>query len=202
MMNQSAGQDQDQFIKASMRHLAALQHAGPGKSARSEPFPDDWFDIPQDALADLGAMSYLLSLSRYHADLTLPQAMAQLEPALRLGQYRVFRSRGYPRAFITWAGLSLGAEKRLSIQHKPLMPRHWNSGSSKWIIDFVAPFGHVRDILKVLQSNPNETRIRTLWHNAKGTRYRVIEWSRETPKDPITVRSFGSGQFEKRLEES
>lgn len=192
---------QDKFIKASLRHLSALQAAGPGASASSVPFPPDWFDIPQAVLADLGAMSFLLSLSPYHAERTLPEAMAQLEPALRLGQYRIYRSNGYPRAFVTWAGLTEGAERRLALQHKPLMPRHWNSGPSKWVIDFVAPFGHARDILRRLTEDHGETRVRTLWHNAKGTRYRIIEWSRPGPEAPIDVRSYGVGQFKKRLDE-
>lgn len=200
-MTQAAGFDQDTFIKASMRHLATLDHARPGPEQPAGSFPDDWFDLSQSALADLGAMTYLLSLSRYHATMTLPAATAHLEVALRLGQYRIFRSRGYPRGFVTWAGLSDGAERRFALRHEPLMPRHWNSGQSKWMIDFVAPFGHTRDILKVLANTPNETRLRTLWHNAKGTRYRIIEWTRPAADMPITVRSYGVGQFARHLDE-
>ncbi|QIE45342.1 toxin-activating lysine-acyltransferase [Pseudohalocynthiibacter aestuariivivens] len=183
-----------------MRHLAALDHVRPGPASDAPPYPDDWFDLPQDALADLGAMTYLLSLSSYHATMPLSEATAHLEVALRLGQYRIFRSGGFPRGFVTWAGLADGAERRFALHHKPLMPRHWNSGPSKWMIDFVAPFGHTREILRVLASNPNESRVRTLWHNAKGTRYRIIEWARPAPGAPIGVRSFGVGQFARHLE--
>ncbi len=200
-MIQTAGSEQDTFIKASMRHLAALDQTRPGPDQPAEAFPDDWFDLPQSALADLGAMTYLLSLSRYHATMTLPEATAHLEAALRLGQYRIFRSRGFVRGFITWAGLSDGAERRLALRHEPLLPRHWNSGPSKWVIDFVAPFGHARDILRVLAADQTETRLRTLWHNAKGTRYRIIEWARPEADQPITVRSFGVGQFARHLDE-
>ncbi|WP_157932992.1 toxin-activating lysine-acyltransferase [Roseovarius salinarum] len=184
-----------------MRHLAALRDAGPSSTSNDIPFPDGWFDLPQDTLADLGAMMYLAALSRFNRTRTLPQALAQIEPPLRLSQYKLFRSNGFPRAFVTWAGLTHDAEYRLAIDHQPLQPQDWNSGASKWLIDLVAPFGHVEQVLTRLAANPEETRVRALWHNRAGTRYRIVEWTRADPGGEIAVGSYGVGQFRRRLAE-
>ncbi|MCZ4353769.1 toxin-activating lysine-acyltransferase [Roseovarius aestuarii] len=186
------------FMRKSLRHLDALRNVGRQDSGTGVPFPEGWFDLPESTLTDLGAMALLTSLNRAHANLTMPQVMAQIEVPLRLKQYRIFRSGGYPRAFVTWAGLSDGAERRFALQHRPLKPQDWNSGTSTWVVDFVAPFGHVADVLSKLQS-VQTPRVRTLWHNKTGTRYRIMEWSREKPGQDISVRSFGVGQFAKHL---
>ncbi|MEI4261842.1 toxin-activating lysine-acyltransferase [Roseovarius sp. D0-M9] len=191
-------QNQD-FMRASMRHLAALSQAA-RKGERSEPFPQGWFDWPQDMLADLGAMSFLAALSPFHQARSHAQLFTDLEPALRLGQYRIFRSDGHPRAFVTWAGLDPEAERRLALEHRTLEPHQWNSGTSKWIIDLVAPFGHLEQVLGVLARKPEVLRVRTLWHNRAGTRYRVIEWTREQDGAPIQLTSYGAGQFARHLD--
>lgn len=182
-----------------MRHLAVLNHAK-RTGERAEPFPPGWFDWPQDMLADLGAMSFLSALSPFHQTRSHAQLVMDLEPALRLGQYRIFRSDGYPRAFVTWAGLAPEAERRLALDHLAIEAHQWNSGPSRWIIDLVAPFGHLEQVLEVLAHKPEIRRVRTLWHNRLGTRYRIIEWSRDSDGAPIQLASYGVGQFARHLE--
>lgn len=183
------------FMQTSLRHLAVLKDGASRGSDSGQPFPPDWFDWPQDMLADLGAMSFLAALSPFHQGRTHAQIIAQLETPLRLKQYRLFRSDGFPRAFITWAGLAPGAERRFALDHQPLKAHQWNSGTSKWVIDLVAPFGHLEQILDVLSRHPDERRLRALWHNRTGTRYRIMEWSRDTADGPIRTASYGIGQF-------
>jgi len=120
-------QSQD-FIRASLRHLAVLNSAE-RKGERAEPFPADWFDWPQAMLADLGAMSFLAALSPFHQLRSHAQLITDLEPALRLGQHRIFRSDSYPRAFVTWAGLAPDAERQLALDHRTLKAHQWNSGT-------------------------------------------------------------------------
>ena len=68
------------------------------------------------------------------------------------------------------------------------------------IIDLVAPFGHLEQVLEVLAHKPEIRRVRTLWHNRLGTRYRIIEWSRDSDGAPIQLASYGVGQFARQLE--
>lgn len=193
--------DDSVFFRKTIRHFAEMRNIGPEASEASSPFPNDWFDIPEAAMADFGAMSYLCGLTRHHRDNPLSHLLHHIEPAWRLNQYRMFKTNGYARAFITWAGLSPQAEKRFAVDHLPLAPEDWNSGASVWLIDFIAPFGHIDQIIPLLTHNPDLTRVRTLWHNKAGTRYRIVEWSRPAGTQIVSVNSYGVNQFARLLAE-
>ncbi|NNK77543.1 MAG: hypothetical protein HKP40_02405 [Litoreibacter sp.] len=82
--------ENQKFVRKTLRHFAVMRNLGPGASLSDTPFPDDWFDLPEDVLADFGAMVYLASLTKLHQKHILKQAMGVFEPPLRLGQYRIF----------------------------------------------------------------------------------------------------------------
>lgn len=187
---------QDKFLRMSLRHLDALSGAQVDPAI---PYPDGWFDLPDRQLTDLGAMFFLISLSKYHQARPLAQIFASLEAPLRLAQYRIFRSGGYPRAFMTWAGLDHAAERQFAVDHTPLRKDQWNSGSSLWVVDLAAPFGHLEQVIDMMAANRQTNRVRTLWHNRAGTRARVIEWAREGHEARIVVTSYGQHQFARKL---
>jgi hemolysin-activating ACP:hemolysin acyltransferase len=190
----------DAFVSKSLRHLAELRQTTPNTTQPNQPFPEGWFDIPERQLADVGAMFFLMSLSPYHRPRATAQAIASLEPPLRLGQYHIFRTDGYPRAFVTWAGLDVATERQFAVDHLPLRPEQWNIGTSKWVVDLVAPFGHIEQVIRQLAKSEKANRVRTLWHNRKGTRARVIQWQRPAQGGDIQVTSYGQSQFEQRLQ--
>ncbi|MGJ8585697.1 MAG: toxin-activating lysine-acyltransferase [Marinosulfonomonas sp.] len=193
------GKSPDHFFRATMRHFAELRSSGPDTVLSDKPFPKDWFDLPEQVMADFGAMVYLASLTKYHRERQVSDMFASFEPPLRLGQYKVFRSNGYPRAVITWAGLTAEHEYSFAVDHQPLRPEAWNSGTSPWLIDFIAPFGHIDQIVPHLSENPDLVHVRTLWHNKAGTRYRIVEWSRPKGDEDVRVKSYGVGQFKRFL---
>ncbi|PRY80372.1 hemolysin-activating ACP:hemolysin acyltransferase [Yoonia maritima] len=190
----------DRMLRKSMRHLANIDQSNAQVSDPSKSLPQDWFDLSQSQLIDLGAFFFLASLTRFHRPRSLAGEFANFEPALRLNQYRIFRSNGFPRSFMTWAGLNPPAERKFAVDQCPLAPEDWNSGTSKWVVDWVAPFGHTAQMIKVLAKNDQELCVRTLWHNRTGTRARVIEWSRVRTDAPIQVSSYGRQQFARVLE--
>jgi hemolysin-activating ACP:hemolysin acyltransferase len=67
------------------------------------------------------------------------------------------------------------------------------------MVTLAAPFGHVEQIVPMLTANPRETRVRTLWHNRTGERYRILEWSRPLGESVVQVRSYGVAQFARIL---
>lgn len=188
-----------EFIEKSLRYVAELRRAAEKGARQDVPFPDDWFDLPRDRLADLGAMFFLSALSNFHRQRSLAQVFTALETPLRLGQYRLFNSdKGHPRAFLTWAGLDGDAEWQFAVDRVGLKPHQWNSGTSVWVADLVAPFGHIDQIVPALSATRKIRRLRTLWHNRKGTTARVIEWTR-AENDDVQVTSYGKSQFAKLL---
>ena len=187
----------DKFLRVSLRHLHALRTV---QDEAEVPFPAGWFDLPDRQLADLGSMFFLIAMSTYHKGRPLAQVYAALEPPLRLSQYRILRTNGFPRAFFTWAGLDRSTERTFAIEHIPLKKEQWNSGSSLWVVDLAAPFGHLDKVIAMMARNRQTNRVRTLWHNKAGTRARVIEWKRQSADSEITVASFGQNQFAQQLD--
>lgn len=200
MTVQSTTALREDYVRTTMRHFAQLRAASPEGAGSAVPFPDDWFDLSSSVLADFGALVYLASLTRFQRDKRLDYVAGNLEPPLRLRQYKILGSNGYPRAALTWAGLSPEAEYRLAVERMPLRPEDWNSGPSVWLMDFFAPFGHVDEIVPLLSHNPALTRLRTLWHNRDGSNARIIEWFRPSPEAPVGLRSYGLGQFRRLME--
>ncbi|WP_254436598.1 toxin-activating lysine-acyltransferase [Ruegeria arenilitoris] len=96
----------------------------------SRKFPKDWFDISPEKYADFGALFYLAGLTKTHQQRSLAQVLYAFETPLRLGQYHIFRQNGFPRGFVTFAGLSPEAEYQYAVQEKPLMDTDFTSGSS------------------------------------------------------------------------
>ena len=123
------------FADRAARHFAALRRRDRAGSDPKPPFPDGWFDLDAGLYADFGAMFYLAALVPFHAGRSLAAATSTFEPALRLGQYHIFRSDGFPRAFVSWAGLSPEVERRLALKRTPLRAEEWNGGPSVWLID-------------------------------------------------------------------
>jgi cytolysin-activating lysine-acyltransferase len=82
-----------------------------------------------------------------------------LLPPLVSGQCKLYMKKEYPISFISWAYLDEDTEKRLFLNGGKLRPEDWKSGENLWIIDIVAPFGGVENMLRDIQKNefPGQT---------------------------------------------
>lgn len=82
-----------------------------------------------------------------------------LLPPLVGGQCKLYMKKEYPISFISWAYLDDDAEKRLFHNGGKLRPEDWKCGKNLWIIDIVAPFGGVENMLRDIQKNefPGQT---------------------------------------------
>lgn len=90
-------------------------------------------------LSAYGDMMFLAFRSARHGRMAVGQLRYYIEPAIQLGQYRIFKFDGVPRGAFTWAWLNDDAERRL-ILGETLNPEDWNSGNRLWIIDIIAPY--------------------------------------------------------------
>ena len=77
----------------------------------------------------------------------------------------------------------------------------WNGGRSVWLIDFVAPFGHMREIIPRLTENPALRRLRALWITEGSDSYRVIEWTRAAAGGRVDECVFSPAQFARHLDQ-
>jgi cytolysin-activating lysine-acyltransferase len=74
-------------------------------------------------------------------------------PALLLEQFRVFYGPDRPAAVALWAQVSEETEARLLQGEGTLRAEEWNGGDRFWLIELVAPFGAVSEILDDLKTS-------------------------------------------------
>jgi cytolysin-activating lysine-acyltransferase len=161
-------------------------------------YPKGWFDISPENYADLGAMLYLSALTKTHNRRTLTQAVYAFETPWRLKQYHIFRQNGFPRGFATFAGLGAEAEKKYAIDGQPLTDKDFASGPSFWLVDVVAPFGKIRQIVDILKRDVPHNRVRTNRMDSDVSRERIVEWNRDD-KGEVHMRLYRKPDFERLL---
>lgn len=161
--------------------------------------PEGWFDLSPEAYADLGAMLYLSALTETHRSRSLTQAVNAFETPLRLNQYKIFRQNGFPRAFVTYAGLSPEVERRFAIDHQPVIGEDYASGRSFWIIDLVSPFGQIRQIADIMRKTIPFDRMRANRMDSDMSHPRIVEWTRDAA-GAVHMRLYRKAEFAALLE--
>jgi len=128
----------------------------------------------------IGYAMHLLSQSPLARHRQTHYANAILAPAIahqRINFY--FDEDGAPAAFVVWANLAPDVEERVFATSKlDLHFSEWNEGSSLWILDLVAPFGHLKYVLQHARDVlfRNEPRVRFM--RQVGECGRVVEIER------------------------
>jgi cytolysin-activating lysine-acyltransferase len=105
----------------------------------------------ETGLALFGSIVVLMSQSPAHRHLMMADMEWLVLPAIPLRQCRVFRARGLPVAYASWAFLSPKAEKKLLAPSPRLSPGDWNSGKRAWIVDLIAPKNRVDSVISALR---------------------------------------------------
>lgn len=165
-----------------------------------KPFPKDWFDLSPEKYADFGALFYLAALTKTHRNRSLAQVLHAFETPLRLEQYHIFRQNGFPRGFVTFAGLSPEAEYRYAVREEPLTDTDFTSGPSFWIVDMVAPFGQTRQMVSMLKREIPHPRVRTNRLSSDMSTKRIVEWTRDA-QHQVHMRLYRTTEFASLLEQ-
>tara|TARA_A100001015_G_scaffold317899_1_gene436097 strand:+ start:411 stop:887 length:477 start_codon:yes stop_codon:yes gene_type:complete len=107
----------------------------------------------------LGEITYVLMSSNLHRKYLIDDIGLVFLPALDLNQFRIYKVRQEPVALITWAFMSKEIESKFLTGDYTLHPDEWKSGDQAWVIDFLAPFGHAKEVIRDLKNNifPNQT---------------------------------------------
>lgn len=148
------------------------------------------FNHPSErTLAKAAILGPILDLHHncdYHSKLPIAFFDRIISPAIRHGSLKVFfDQRGDPIAYVVWAYLSPQVEQRIfETGNFVLHISEWNEGDSLWILDFLAPFGHCRRVLRSLVDDQFKSH-KTL------TYFRPKNGSLEFFSVPLSVRSMG-----------
>jgi cytolysin-activating lysine-acyltransferase len=92
------------------------------------------------------AVSLMLPMPKYQ-DWRIADLKARLLPPITLQQCKIFRHKGFPVAFVSWALVNEDIEKRLQQSPElPLGPREWRSGPKLCFMDIASPKGNEDEI--------------------------------------------------------
>jgi len=101
----------------------------------------------------LGEITWLMSQSPIHKQLFIGDLEWFAMPAILLEQFRIWNGPNAPAAVALWATVSPETEARLEAGASKLRPDEWQNGDRPWLIDLVAPFGAVDEILADLSAS-------------------------------------------------
>ncbi|MFD1801038.1 toxin-activating lysine-acyltransferase [Mixta tenebrionis] len=114
----------------------------------------------------LGASVWLWMHSAWHKEAPLEALPALLLPVIKKQQYVLAFQEGRPVFFMSWAWLDEDAEQRYLTRLPLLVPENsWRCGDRMWVTDWIAPFGHTRQMVSLVLSElfPDSC-FRSLWH--------------------------------------
>ena len=116
---------------------------------RQPEFPD------AERLRVYGDLTFLAMRSHHHRAMTVSILRDALEPPILLGQYKLFRFDGVPRAALTWAWLSEEVEAKY-LAGEGFRLGDWRSGDRLWIIDMMAPYaGLTKGVVRWVMTRGN-----------------------------------------------
>ncbi|MEQ9143980.1 MAG: toxin-activating lysine-acyltransferase [Parvibaculaceae bacterium] len=108
---------------------------------------------PRSNAEALGHIFLLLSQSPIHRNWRVVEIERNIIPALQHNQYRLyFDQNGRPFGYVSWAWLTKATEERYLAGGYAIEPKDWVGGDCPWFIDWVAPRGGTRYIVRDLKS--------------------------------------------------
>lgn len=132
----------------------------------------------------IGQITSLMLSSDVHKNYLIDDIGAMFLPAIHLNQFRLYKNKDNdPIGLVTWAFLSDELDKKYQKGGIKLKLEDWKGGSNIWIVDFIAPFGHAKQISKDLKNSifasqkgkamriTREGKIKGIW-NLFGAQYR------------------------------
>jgi len=106
-----------------------------------------------DLYSRLGIAALLMEQSPYHKQWPLYDAEQELVPPLHLNQCKFyFDPQQNPVAFVTWSSITETTKDKLVNHGGQMQWEDWNNGDLLLFNDFVAPFGHTKEIVKDLRN--------------------------------------------------
>lgn len=103
-------------------------------------------------LPTLGPAIWLFSRDMHRKFTFFADIDWRLMPPLVLNQCKLYFKSEMPWAFVTWAFVNEAVDQRLRSTTPVIAPHEWQCGDKLWLVDVVAPFGDVEDMIsQILQ---------------------------------------------------
>lgn len=126
-------------------------------------------------------------LSRVHRLYQVRDIADIILPVINLNQFRIYRNaRKEPIGLITWGLFSPEVEKEYLGGKMVLSEAELNSGELIYFTDFIAPYGHARQIARDIKHNvfPNSTG-KSMRFSEQGKLKRIFQFHGVNYKKPL-----------------
>ncbi|HVZ30170.1 MAG TPA: toxin-activating lysine-acyltransferase [Asticcacaulis sp.] len=108
---------------------------------------------PQKLNLLIGEITSLLMASRLHRGYQVRDIADIVLPAVNVNQFIIYRDgRRRPIAFVTWGRLSAEVEAAYLSGQAVLSESELTSGDRLYFLDFIAPYGHARKVIRELRT--------------------------------------------------
>jgi cytolysin-activating lysine-acyltransferase len=102
----------------------------------------------------IGEITSLLMLSNTHRQYQIRDIADIILPPINLNQYKLYRdAQKRPVALVTWGWLSEAVEQRYLAGDMLLTPADLQSGERLWFTDFIAPYGHMKQVAQHVKTS-------------------------------------------------
>ena len=102
----------------------------------------------------IGEIATLMMKSKIHSQFSINSIGHVILPAIQTNQYRIYRNRQhYPVAYVSWARVTPEIEDKFLHKKYVLQPEDWKSGERIVFVDFMAPFGHTKQVVRDLRKS-------------------------------------------------
>ncbi len=108
----------------------------------------------------IGEIAGLMMLSKVHRHYQVRDIADIILPAVNLNQFQIYRdTKKRPIGLVTWSRLSEEVMQRYMAGGTVLSEQDLTSGDQLFFLDFIAPYGHMKQISQHLKTNvfPNES---------------------------------------------
>ena len=93
---------------------------------------------------------WLFSHSEFHRKHSYIKITELILPPLALDYYAIYRENNKPLSYISWGFFGVEAEKNTFIkQTRPITDDDYNSGPQPWVVDLVAPWQHINQVIEI-----------------------------------------------------
>ena len=111
-------------------------------------------EIPESKRIQLlGEITSILLCSDLHRRYRVNDIGSVFLPAIHYNQFKIYKKGNTPVGIITWAFLSDEIEKKYITGKYFLQLEDWKSGNNGWVVDFAAPFGDAKQIIRDIRNN-------------------------------------------------
>lgn len=130
----------------------------------------------------IGDAALVMGASKIHSQYPLSYLKKSILEAIRQGNIKFyFDIDGLPVGYVTWAYLDHQSQMELLKSHGiSVRPIDWNCGDLLWIVDLLAPFGHIKYILRDLRDEVFSDQLKIRYFRLKKQICIAKEISRES----------------------